>query len=451
MSMSKDQKKLINKLCKENQVPPSQVFNYINERNAGFDEALRFINKLVGLINLNKKDSIYLGDSCPYIIHGESLIHANAIQDFLYITQHPEVQAARLMADGHRVGEKKMPVGAVAFSKTAIFPDFVSSDIACSVHLTITNCKVDDDFWKRNRKTLRFILKTRTMFGQEINSDSSTKLASVFQREPVLKTTEGYECHLRVRDNAVTQLGTSGDGNHFVEFGEVDGKFAIMSHFGSRGIGADIARLFQHIAEGLFDEKSKGLAYLPLYSDYGNDYIEMMNWAGHFADDSHDWLHNSLMKCLNDRGFVVSPTKRISSKHNFATLEEFNGEMGYVHRKGATPAHKDQLGVIPATMAHPAKIVKGLGNETFMNSASHGGGRLMSRSQSQQQNKNVDLHEYMLEKYGIVVVGADRDELPNSYKDINEVMKEQVASVQVIGEFYPKFVRMADPRVMRKR
>ncbi|MDW8297494.1 MAG: RtcB family protein, partial [Raineya sp.] len=115
-----------------------------------------------------------------------------------------------------------------------------------------------------------------------------------------------------------------------------------------------------------------------------------------------------------------------------------------VHRKGATPAQKGVLGIIPGSMASAGFVVRGKGCEESLNSASHGAGRLMSRSKAHQTFTMHEIKKYLVEK-GVTLIGGDLDEAPMVYKDIKAIMLAQQDLVDVLAKFTPKIVRMAEP------
>ena len=142
----------------------------------------------------------------------------------------------------------------------------------------------------------------------------------------------------------------------------------------------------------------------------------------------------------------------VENHHNFAWKEMYEGKEVIVHRKGATPAEKNVLGIIPGSMTAPGFIVKGKGEEASVNSASHGAGRRMSRTAALNSVTHNQLNE-VLAKHGVKLLGGGLDEAPFAYKDIHEVMKAQQNLVDTIGLFYPKIVKMdgAVPRQWKKR
>ncbi|MES2880933.1 MAG: RtcB family protein, partial [Bacteroidota bacterium] len=264
-----------------------------------------------------------------------------------------------------------------------------------------------------------------------------------------------------LQSRAWKQLGSSGSGNHFVECGVVEVKekdevlgieagtyVGLLSHSGSRALGANIANHFTKLAK----EKRRlpgdaiNLAWLSLDEEAGIEYWMAMNLAGDYASACHHIIHQKMAKQL-----ARAPMTMVENHHNFAWKEKWFEKDVIVHRKGATPAGKNVLGIIPGSMAAPGFIVKGKGEMTSVNSASHGAGRKMSRTAALKSVTHKALTE-ALEKQGVKLLGGGLDEAPFAYKDIHEVMKAQTALVETVGIFHPKIVKMdgAQPKQWRK-
>jgi tRNA-splicing ligase RtcB len=256
----------------------------------------------------------------------------------------------------------------------------------------------------------------------------------------------------RVQDKARRQLGTSGSGNHFVEFGvfTIDkpdmglqpGQYlALLSHSGSRGPGAMVADFYSRLAMSLHPElppELKRLAWLDLDSQAGQEYWAAMNLMGQFASANHALIHRRIAKNLGAKVLAG-----VENHHNFAWKEKHGDKELIVHRKGATPAGEGVLGVIPGSMATPGFVVRGKGNAVSLESASHGAGRVMSRTAAREKYRWNHIKP-MLEERGIQLLSAGIDENPFVYKDINKVMAEQSDLVDVVARFDPKIVRMAE-------
>jgi tRNA-splicing ligase RtcB len=267
---------------------------------------------------------------------------------------------------------------------------------------------------------------------------------ATFKTTPFLKN---------LHDKAYSQLGTSGGGNHFVEWGIMEmldeqnefvipkGKYlALLSHSGSRGLGATIANHYTKLAKELckLPKEVQQLAYFDLASAEGQEYWAAMNLAGNYASACHEVIHNKLALAIG--GQVLA---RVENHHNFAWKEELNGQQVIVHRKGATPAGKGVLGIIPGSMTAPGYLVRGRGNVASINSASHGAGRQMSRTMANKTFTKPELKD-LLRKHNVTLIGGGLDEAPGAYKDINTVMAAQTDLVDVIARFKPRMVRMAD-------
>jgi tRNA-splicing ligase RtcB len=260
---------------------------------------------------------------------------------------------------------------------------------------------------------------------------------------------------------AAKQLGSSGSGNHFVEFGIVEiaekdnvlgidpGHYiGLLSHSGSRALGANIANHYTKLAKQKrrLPGEANNLAWFTLEEEEGIEYWMAMNLAGDYAAACHHVIHAKIAKQLGRK-----PLKMVENHHNFAWKEMHEGKPVIVHRKGATPAGNNVLGIIPGSMTAPGFIVKGKGEVASIASASHGAGRKMSRTAA---IKSVTQHALndILKKHGVKLIGGGLDEAPHAYKDIHEVMGAQKHLVETVGLFYPKIVKMdgAAPKQWRK-
>lgn len=433
-----------------------RIFDAINQ-GATLEQVDALISEEIAVIVAQKKPVLPLSPMPQtYRIFGRNLITQNAVDDMNFVTRLPYVTSAALMPDAHRVKENSVPVGGVVAS-THIFPSIVGSDIACSVMFSIIDCLADDKDLKSFLPTLKYVLSNYTYFNNQINPNAQLNYP-FYLNPPVMETDEGKRILEIVMGMAATQHGTSGDGNHFVEIGLTDVDYgwhkvyptshtcriAILSHFGSRGVGSLIAKTFSQIASSQY-EMPKGVDEAPLDPDspYGRDYVNLMIFAGEFARTGHEWVHRRISEELSPRvGFNFRIKHQIYSRHNFADYDLSTGL--FIHRKGATPAHAGLVGVIPATMGHKTQIVLGMGNADSLNSASHGAGRTHSRGRALQEFKGT--HEYVSRHFGVHLIGGDADEDPRAYKDIESVMNAQSDCVYPIGTFQPVVVRMANPR-----
>jgi tRNA-splicing ligase RtcB len=213
---------------------------------------------------------------------------------------------------------------------------------------------------------------------------------------------------------------------------------AVLSHSGSRGLGANIAKHYTYLAtkQCLLPKNVQHLAWLDLNTHDGQEYWLAMNLAGEYAKACHDDIHRRIAKALGKKVVVT-----IENHHNFAWKEMVDGTECIVHRKGATPAQKGVLGIIPGSMATPGFIVMGKGNEESIHSASHGAGRLFSRAKCKENFTQSQIKKVLADN-NVSLIGGNIDEAPMAYKDIHKVMALQTELVEVLGTFTPKIVRM---------
>lgn len=381
----------------------------------------------------------------PFEIFGENEIGDLAKHQFYGSLKLPIAVRGALMPDAH--GGYGLPIGGVLATKNAVIPYGVGVDIGCRMAMSVF--PLPASHFKGRTDQMKKILSEHTKFGMyethRVKHDHPIFERSEFREIPLLK---------QLFKKAYQQLGTSGGGNHFVEFGVVtmredlylDGKLqlpqgeylALLSHSGSRGLGANIAQHYTHLAKKQchLPKQVQHLAWLDMDKHDGMEYWIAMNLAGEYAQACHDNIHSRIAKEL---GTQITVT--IENHHNFAWKEKVNGEECIVHRKGATPAGKGVLGIIPGSMTTPGYIVRGLGNENSLNSASHGAGRMFSRSQCKSRFTKSEIQK-LLQTNGIELIGGNVDEAPMAYKDIHTVMNNQLELVEVIGEFQPKIVRM---------
>jgi len=297
---------------------------------------------------------------------------------------------------------------------------------------------------------LKGLLLDHTNFG--IGGVTKTHFDTTLFDRPVWSETKTIR---NLKNKAYSQLGTSGTGNHFVEWGELTvaegalegipaGSYlALLSHSGSRGFGGSIADHYSKIAmsKTKLPQEAKHLAWLNLDNDEGQEYWIAMNLAGDYASANHHEIHNKIARALN-----LKPVLMIENHHNFAWKEQLaDGTEVMVHRKGATPAGEGVLGIIPGSMSTPGFVVRGKGDAASINSASHGAGRLMSRSAAFKTVDPKAVAANLVDKR-ITLMGSDLDEAPMVYKDIHAVMAAQHDLVDVLASFQPRIVRMADAK-----
>ncbi len=384
---------------------------------------------------------------CNFPVWGLEGIEAGALAQMRTAIQLPIAVAGALMPDAHQ--GYGLPIGGVlATTANTIIPFAVGVDIACRMCLSVFDLPAETVDNEKDK--LKTILGSNTHFG--IGGTTKEYFdASLFDS----KTWSETKVIRNLKDKAYAQLGTSGTGNHFVEWGELtvaegamDGipagnYLALLSHSGSRGFGGNVANHYSKIAmtKTKLPAEAKHLAWLDLDKDEGQEYWIAMNLAGEYASANHHEIHNKIARALN-----LSPLMRIENHHNFAWKEQLaDGTEVMVHRKGATPAGEGVLGIIPGSMSAPGFVVRGKGAANSINSASHGAGRAMSRTAAFKNVNRDELHAELSDKK-ITLMGSDLDEAPMAYKNIHTVMAAQNDLVEVLAKFQPRIVRMADAK-----
>ncbi len=381
----------------------------------------------------------------PCQIWGRDQIDEATLEQMHSACLLPISVAAAQMPDGH-VGYG-LPIGGVLATRNAVIPYAVGVDIACRMKLSIMDIPAGRLAGWRDK--LKKALLSETAFGMGANFARSGRREHDIMDDPAWK-----DLPRKIRglhQKAWDQLGSSGSGNHFVEFGELfldepelgldPGSYiALLSHSGSRGFGANVARHYTRLAmeQTPLPKKNKALAWLDLDSPAGQEYWHAMELAGRYASANHDMIHRHVLKAAG-----LSPTVQIENHHNFAWKETHHGEELIVHRKGATPAGKGALGIIPGSMADPAFVVRGKGAKESLDSAAHGAGRRMSRRMAKQSFTRSSLKKLLVER-GVDLVAAGLDEAPMAYKSIETVMEAQRDLVEPIAKFLPRLVLMAD-------
>jgi tRNA-splicing ligase RtcB (3'-phosphate/5'-hydroxy nucleic acid ligase) len=376
-------------------------------------------------------------------VFGNKHIEINAVKQMELVMRLPVSEKGALMPDAHQ--GYGLPIGAVLATKNAVIPYGVGMDIGCRMALSILD--LPGSYVEHRAYELKKALQHETHFGNEggleIKQEHDILDHPDFQLTALLK---------RLHGKAVRQLGSSGSGNHFVEFGVITleecnkldipaGCYAaILSHSGSRSLGANIAQHYTNVAMAKcrLPKEAKHLAWLDMNTEAGNEYWLSMNLAGEYAKACHDRIHENLCNALG-----LSVMYKVKNHHNFAWEEKLeDGNRYIIHRKGATPAGSGILGIIPGSMTAPGYLVSGLGNASSLNSAAHGAGRKMSRQKAKNSITMSSLKK-ILQRDKVTLIGGSPEEAPMAYKDIDLIMKSQTTLINIEGKFQPRIVRMA--------
>lgn len=364
--------------------------------------------------------------------------------------------AAALMPDAHP--GYGLPIGGVLATDNAVIPYAVGMDIACRMKMTVFDVPVS--LLTSQADKLENALIRGTQFGLGTRNRNPLD-------HPVMELDWGISPVTRkFKQKAHEQLGSSGTSNHFADLGVLTidepvvlwsspqgggrhrnkelrpGEYlALLTHSGSRGTGGEVAKYYSKFAASLHPELPpalSSLAWLDLDSDPGREYWAAMELMGQYAAANHELVHKTIARTL--KADVLAD---VENHHNFAWRENHHGRDVIVHRKGATPAAKGVLGVIPSSMATPAYVIRGKGAVESLCSASHGAGRRMSRAAAKSAFTLRQMKDLLVER-GVKLISGSLDESPLAYKDIGDVMKAQEELVEIVARFDPKIVRMSD-------
>ena len=348
-----------------------------------------------------------------------------------------------VMPDSHQ--GYGMPIGGVMATKGVVIPNAVGVDIGCGM------CAVKTSLTEIDTETLKKIMgEIRKQIPLGFNHHKEAQDRSLMPvNEQVTSPSNVWNSIVRQEYNAaLKQIGTLGGGNHFIEIQKgSDGYVWIMIHSGSRNFGLKIAKYYNDLAvelnEKWFSEVPKKweLAFLPLESNEGQDYLKEMQYAVDFALANRKLMMDRITDIFAGQyapdDFI--PLEFVNIAHNYAKMENHFGENVMVHRKGATLATEDTIGIIPGSQGTKSYIVKGKGDRESFNSCSHGAGRRMGRKEAE-RTLNLEEEIKRLDDQGILhaIRGIhDLDEAAGAYKPIGEVMRNQSDLVEILVELQP--------------
>jgi tRNA-splicing ligase RtcB len=411
----------------------------------------------------------------PFHVYGEvgADIEPSALAQLELALRLPIAVRGALMPDAHP--GYALPIGGVFAAQRAVAPAMVGVDIGCRMHLSIFAMPPEELL--RRRGELFADLQAVTVFGAGAARPRPAD-HQVLDDERWGLTSQTRGLHAK----AAAQLGTSGSGNHFAELvvGELietgdrrqetgdrkqetpdiqlespvsrlsslvsglpvsglSSRFCgLLTHSGSRGVGYSIANNYIRVAAQETARRAKApkmYEWLDLDGEAGQEYWAAMELAGAFAQACHDVIHTSFARRAG-----LKPLAVVQNHHNFAWR---HGDL-VIHRKGATPAEVGVLGVIPGSMGSASYLVEGLGAEEALWSASHGAGRRGSRTAARNAISMRDVRAW-LARQDVLVEGLSVDESPQAYKDIEQVMRLQVAAglIRPLARMRPVAVIMA--------
>jgi tRNA-splicing ligase RtcB len=328
------------------------------------------------------------------------------------------------------------PIGSVFLTKDYVVPAWVGYDIGCGMTAVRIKTNILSDVKKNSKQIYKEVMEWIPMGrGKLIHPKRVTektkkefkKLLEKFQSGPHDK-----EVYKFIKNKSLSHLGTLGSGNHFLEICESGNETWIVVHSGSRGVGYKVAQKYmQKVAKK--EEGYEATFPIKISSKLGKEYLNVLNFGLEFALLNRKEM---IYKTISVLEKVLEKELKyeiwVNKNHNHAVPFGKN----YIHRKGATPANKNERGVIPANMRDGSFLVEGLGNPKFLHSSSHGAGRLLSRTMAK---KEISMSQFKKSMKGIVgtINEGTLDEAPAAYKNISKVMDAQKDSVKIIKHLKP--------------
>jgi tRNA-splicing ligase RtcB len=410
---------------------------------------------------------MHLIDGIP--VWGE--VDENTLTQIKQCALAPDIAHVALMADNH-LGYA-VPIGGVVAYHNSISPSGVGYDIGCGNKAVRTDMEGAEA-----RKHIRGIMddiQSKISFG--VGRHNAERVDHDLFDDPGWSEIK----HLNLRDKAAAQLGTVGSGNHYVDiFTDEEDLVWVGVHFGSRGLGHDIAQ-WALKAGGAVDTMMAAPLVVHESEALFDGYLAGMLLAGRYAYAGRDWVANKVVTDI----LQAKVTEEVHNHHNFAWREIHQGEWLWVVRKGATPAYPGQRGFIGATMGDYAVIVEGadpshrepLGMEVAtayteqresLFSTVHGAGRAMSRTAAAGRRKrgrygkadgklisegriatefgikdSWALTDWLREHRGVELRGAGLDEAPQAYKNLTDVLQQHQRTINVLHSLKPIGVVMA--------
>lgn len=345
-----------------------------------------------------------------------------------------------LMPDAH-LG-KGATVGSVIPTLGAVIPSAVGVDVGCGMRAVRTQFKVDD--LPDDRKWLREKIESMIPLSAGVYNRHMTATARerCRQLEELAAGGNGAE-PFDPGDYAANwklQLGSLGSGNHFIEVSaDENDDVWLFLHSGSRGVGNKLAQHHIEVAKGLMrkwwiqlPDDDDDLAYLVQGTPEFDQYMAELDWGQRFALENRNEMMDRVVSAFEWwTGEQVQRLDDVNCHHNYTSREKHYGKDLIVSRKGAIDAHEGVMGLIPGSMGTASYVVKGKGSATGLCSAPHGAGRDYSRSQAR-KTFTMDQLEKRMEGIEWRRTNAFIDEIPDAYKDIDQVMADSSDLVEII-------------------
>ena len=353
------------------------------------------------------------------------------------------VEKAALMPDAH-LGYVA-PIGAVLITKNYIVPSWVGFDIGCGlIAVKLKSKNILGKIKQNPDKIYKAVKKAVPMGLGEVNKPEKHKISEETRKkftellEKFKSKSHDKSIYQFIRDVGLRDLGTLGAGNHFISLNkeDLDGEQKskdyvwLVVHSGSRGLGHRVAKKYM-IKTSKSETEFEKTCPLKADSEIGKEYLNLLDFGLEYALLNRLEISRRIAKTLEDLFKIkIKSELWVNKNHNHAI--PLPGKK-FIHRKGATPAKKDERGIIPGNMRDGSFLVTGLGNAKFLNSSSHGAGRAMSRKEAKEK---ITLDEMRKTMSGIKTKFVI-DEAPRAYKNIFDVMEKQKSSVKIIKHIKP--------------
>lgn len=328
-------------------------------------------------------------------------------------------------------------VGTVIATEKAVIPAAVGVDIGCGMNALRLSLKASD--LPDNLKPLRDEIERRVPLGAGGAHDHSTDIGEItsdLMRTVIDPLYKGDTSKFHAK--AASQIGSLGSGNHFIEVCIDESQDVwIMLHSGSRGIGNMIgthyiAKAKRQMEQFFITLPDDNLAYFPEDTEDFDDYMHAVGWAQNYALENRRRMMLQVVTAMRNMlpAFTITQ-EAINCHHNYVEKENHFGRNMWVTRKGAIRARDGDLGIIPGSMGQRSYIVRGKGDIQSYCSCSHGAGRVMSRAEAKRRFSLTDL---IAQTEGVECRKDEGviDEIPASYKDIDQVMANQTDLVEVV-------------------
>lgn len=370
---------------------------------------------------INKENAVTSTDKLKLLIPLEE-IEPSALTQIHDVLSLDCLKKLVIMPDVHTGYD--LVIGGVALLDDHISPSFVGYDIGCGMVYISTGIRTAD-LLPDSRAKVGLFQKIQNL----IPSGFASRKSKVFGFPKFVSPSGNKDLITRVNDKVENQAGTLGGGNHFIEIGENrSGEVCITIHSGSRNVG--------HSIGGYYMKQGR---LFPLNSDLGRAYQHDMNYALNFALYNRETMLRTVLALMNfnEQDITRIMTGMVNENHNHAVVTTD----GVLHRKGATPADLGQIGIIPANMRDGVYITRGLGNQEYLSSASHGCGRRMGRKEAK---RSLDLEEFKGQMERIVSTSdkTTLDEAPGAYKDITSVIAYQEGIVIEVIDFVKPLINI---------